>query len=101
MKELVVDLGERSYPLLIGHGLLKNCGHLVSRVVEKGKVLLVSNPTVFPLYGQQVVNSLEEEGFEVFVGLMPDGEKFKNIDETMKIIDLAVDHLAALTYQPL
>jgi 3-dehydroquinate synthase len=90
MKELAVDLGERSYPILIGHGLLSSCGHLISRVVGKGKALLVSNPTVFPLYGKQVVSSLEGEGFEVAVGLMPDGEKYKNIDETMKILDIAV-----------
>lgn len=90
MRELAVDLGERSYSVLIGTSLLKNCGHLVSKVTGPGKALLVSNPTVFPLYGQQVVASLTEAGFEVAVGLMPDGEKFKNIDETMKILDLAV-----------
>ncbi|MEN6460619.1 MAG: 3-dehydroquinate synthase [Syntrophomonas sp.] len=90
MKELVVDLGERSYPVLIGPGLLKSCGNLISRVVRKGKALLVSNPTVFPLYGPQVADSLEQAGFEVAVARMPDGERFKNIDETMKILDLAV-----------
>ncbi|MGI5921018.1 MAG: 3-dehydroquinate synthase [Syntrophomonadaceae bacterium] len=90
MKELIVDLGQRSYPVLIGRGLLKSSGNLISSVIKKGKVLLISNPTVFPLYGPEVVASLKEAGYEVIVGLMPDGERFKNIEEAMKILDLGV-----------
>lgn len=46
---------------------------------ETKKIALVSNPKVFGLYGETVQASLEKAGFEVFVWLMKDGEKHKNL----------------------
>lgn len=90
MRQVAVDLGERSYKVLIGAGLLKQSGQLLTGVLKADRILVVSNPIVYPLYGDQVVNSLRHAGFDITVGIMPDGEKYKNIDEAMKILDIAV-----------
>lgn len=91
MTKLPVKLGERSYEIFIGSGNLKQAGILVRSLSQAAKLILVSNPTVFPLYGPQLVEVLQANGFTVNVALMPDGEAYKNMEEALKILDQAVD----------
>jgi 3-dehydroquinate synthase len=87
MQELEVRLNERSYLIKIAPGILDDAGTLVRGISKTQKLILVSNPTIFPLYGQRVVTSLESAGFQVQVALMPDGETYKNMAEAEKILD--------------
>ncbi|MGI6435086.1 MAG: 3-dehydroquinate synthase [Syntrophomonadaceae bacterium] len=87
---LPVDLGNRSYDIMIGPGLLEQAGALIAQQVGMQRALLVSNPLVFSLYGEKVLQSMDEQGMTVTVALMPDGERFKNIKEAMKVLDQAV-----------
>jgi 3-dehydroquinate synthase len=88
MENLEVKLNERSYLIRIAPGILDDAGTQVRGVSKTQKLILVSNPTVFPLYGQKVVASLESAGFQVQVALMPDGETYKNMAEAEKILDV-------------
>ncbi len=90
MAKLLVDLGERSYEIIIAAGLLDKVGDLIAARSGANQLLLVSNPLVFSLYGEKVLTALSGQGFDVDVALMPDGESYKNIKEAMKIIDRAV-----------
>ncbi|MGB9110825.1 MAG: shikimate kinase, partial [Telluria sp.] len=47
---LNVDLGDRSYPIAIGRGLLDDAGLLARHLGSSGKVAIVTNTTVAPLY---------------------------------------------------
>lgn len=87
MQELEVSLNERSYFIKIASGLLNDAGALLRGISRNNKVMLVSNPTVYSLYGQKALDSLEKAGFTVHVALMPDGEAYKNMDEALKILD--------------
>ena len=87
--ELMVPLGERSYQIHIGTGLLAECSEQIAALTNS-QVLLVSNPTVFQLYGEEVLSSLAAAGLEVHQALIPDGEEYKNMDETMQVIDQAL-----------
>jgi 3-dehydroquinate synthase len=49
MKTVEVDLGDRSYPIYIGQGLL-NQGELLRKHIPGKRVLIVTNETVAPLY---------------------------------------------------
>ncbi|WP_061214818.1 3-dehydroquinate synthase [Syntrophomonas wolfei] len=91
LRELEVSLGERSYPIYIEGGSLKSSGVLLRQVSRTEKILLVSNPTVFTLYGLEVQEAMEEQGFSVSVALMPDGEQYKNQEEAFKVLDQAVE----------
>lgn len=75
MIELNVGLGERSYPIYIGEGLLEKSA-LYTPFIAGKKVMLVTNETVSPLYEQQVRKALSS--FDVDTVVLPDGEQFKD-----------------------
>lgn len=82
MKIVNVDLGERSYPIYIGSGLLEN-RELFSTHIPGKHVLIITNPTVAGFYLQTVENSLSSYNYNTL--LLPDGEKFKTLD-TLNLI---------------
>jgi len=83
MKILNVDLGERSYPIYIGQGLLKQ--DLLRQHIHGKQVMIVSNETIAPLYLKQTQNLLD--GFEQKTVILPDGEQFKNLEILNQIFD--------------
>jgi 3-dehydroquinate synthase len=89
--DLIVDLGDRSYKIIIDSNILGQAGNLIKQVTSAEKVLLVSNPLVYSIYGYMCISALQKSGFKVSLALMPDGEKYKNIDEAMKIVNQAVE----------
>jgi len=82
LRKVTINLkGEaQRYDLEIGRELLLKCGARAREILgaQTRKIALASNAKVFALYGEQVRESLEREGFQVFVWLMKDGEKYKN-----------------------
>ena len=87
MNTLTVQLAERSYPILIGPGLLED-GALIEAQVPGGTVLLVSNTTVAPLYADALKRSLK--GRTVVEAILPDGESYKTLASLSRILDVAV-----------
>lgn len=90
LRGLKVNLGERSYSIQISAGGLPKAGVYIAEATRARRFLLVSNERVYSLYGERVVKALQSQGCEVLVSLMPDGERYKNIEEAMKIIDRAI-----------
>jgi len=74
---LNVDLGERSYPIAIGPGLLDDAA-LLARHIGGNKVAIVTNTTVAPLYLDKVAGHLRALGRDVVEIVLPDGEEHKN-----------------------
>jgi 3-dehydroquinate synthase len=74
-----VGLDERSYEIVIGHGLLSKLG-LRTKEFRPSKVAIISNETVFPLYKDTVLASMKDNGIEPEIILMPDGEEHKNLE---------------------
>ncbi|KAJ6929806.1 hypothetical protein NC652_013625 [Populus alba x Populus x berolinensis] len=87
-----VDLGNRSYPIYIGSGLLDQ-PELLQRHVHGKRVLVVTNSTVAPLYLDKVVDALTRGNPNVSVDsvILPDGEKYKNMETLMKVFDKAIE----------
>jgi len=81
---LIVDLGERSYPIYIGRGLLGDPS-LLSRHLSNGPVAIVSNETVAPLYLDRLRGALGDRARVVVV--LPDGEQYKNLECLATIYD--------------
>lgn len=90
MRKLTVALGERSYPIIIAANQLQQCGELTAEVIANRKVLLVSNPRVFGLYGEKTAASLQQAGFQVEVGIVPEGETYKNMAQANRLLDMAM-----------
>lgn len=91
MSVLNVDLGDRSYPIYTGKGLLQS-PEIFSRHIKSKKALIVTNTIVGPIYSSKVRNVLEQNGIEVFEVVLPDGEEYKTMDILMRIIDAAMDY---------
>ncbi|WP_075255592.1 bifunctional shikimate kinase/3-dehydroquinate synthase AroKB [Herbaspirillum camelliae] len=83
---LNVDLGERSYPIHIGRGLLDDAG-LLPQYVKGKRVAIVTNDKVGPLYLDKVAQPLRAAGKLVTEIVLPDGEEEKNWASLMKIFD--------------
>ena len=83
-KELQVDLKDKSYPIYIGSGLLKQ--NLLVEHIKSKQVLIVSNTTVSPLYLKYVLANLA--AFHTEVIELPDGEQYKTLEYINKIFDL-------------
>ena len=77
MKTLTVSLGERSYPIYIGSGLLCR-PDLLRQHVAGDQTMTVSNEIVAPLYLARLDEAVS--GFRHDAVILPDGEQFKNLD---------------------
>ena len=83
MKELVVELGERAYPIYIGAGLLPRATDLVEGRLSE-QVLILSNTVVAPLYLEKLLDGLS--GISVHTLVIEDGEQHKTLETLNGII---------------
>ena len=84
MKTLRVDLGDRSYPIFIGSNLLCN-RELILPYLGNGRVVVVSNELVAPLYIDRINQLFGDVGFTSVI--LQDGERFKTLDSVNQIYD--------------
>ncbi len=94
MQTLSVALGERSYPIHVGGGLLDRADLIAPFLVHK-KVAVVTNPTVAPLYLERVAGVLAGEGVEVVRIIVPDGEEHKDWRTLNGIFDALLEQRCA------
>ncbi len=83
-----VDLGDRSYPIVIGNGLLDG-GLDLSEFVPGPNCLIVSNETVAPLYLDRILPNFN--GKNITTLALPDGEVHKSVATMQKILDKLVE----------
>jgi len=81
---LNVALGERSYPIYIGQGLL-GCAEFYTPHVRGKQVMVVTNTTVAPLYLDTCRQALA--GFDTDAVILPDGEQYKTLDVLNQVFD--------------
>lgn len=88
--EFRINLGERSYPVLAGASLLVQLGRRLASLSLSPRVFVVTNETVGPLYGEQVVRTLERVGFQVMYRELPDGEEYKSLESAEQLYAQAI-----------
>jgi 3-dehydroquinate synthase len=87
-----VNLPQQSYDIAIAAGSLDQLGEYMTTLQLGKKVLLVSNPTVFQLYGERAIASLKADHFEVASYILPDGENYKNLASIEKLYNTALEN---------
>ncbi len=92
MAEIRVELGERSYRIVIGSGILGKIGEQARDFGFSKRIGLVSNPVVHRLYGKAVEDSLRDAGFDVITILVPDGEEYKSLTWASNIYGELLKH---------
>lgn len=93
MQTVDVELGERSYPIYIGDGLLADTAtlsELLQPCIRGQQVAVMTNATVAELYAEQVQAALP--GYHVDVFVMQDGEQYKNLDTYGAAMDFLMSH---------
>ena len=88
---LRVSLGDRSYPILIGRSLLADVEGLISFLPSR-RVALVTNETIYPLYGEALTAKLRQQGISVLSICLPDGEQHKDWPALNQIFDALLEH---------
>jgi 3-dehydroquinate synthase len=83
---LAVQLEGKSYPIVIGSGLLHQASTYANLPKSSG-ALIVSNSSIAPLYAQQLAQTLQQTGKYAHIKTLslPDGEAYKTF-ETLNLI---------------
>ena len=90
IRELGVSLGDRSYPILVGPGLIG--GHdALARLARGRQVAIVTNTTVGALYGARMREALGEAAALITVEL-PDGEAWKDWPTLNLVFDALLEN---------
>lgn len=93
MSKIIVELDNRSYPIEIKRGLIREVGVRLKELGFSGPCAIVTNPTVYSLYGEALLQSLTGAGgFKPLLITVPDGEEYKNLSELNKIYDVLVEN---------
>jgi 3-dehydroquinate synthase len=87
VQTLKVELGSRSYPILIGAGIFSDQTVLREQLPDRD-ILLVTNTTVGPLYAAPLQHALAAQ--RVIDVRLPDGEQHKTLDNVARVLDVLV-----------
>src|ERR1700759_4368314 len=85
--QVQIDLGERSYPILIGGDLLSDPDTWAPQANRKAVSLIVTNVTVAALYGAAVGGALAPHFARGRTLALPDGEAYKDLTHLNLIFD--------------
>ena len=103
MERLTVDLGSRSYPILIGDGLLAGIGAHVAPLLKRPRTMIVTDEHVAPHYLAAVETSLTAAGIAHSALVLPAGEGTKSWDGLARLTEWLIgegversDHVVAL-----
>ncbi len=90
MKQQIVSLEGRSYPIIIGRGILGESKTLQPYIISD-QILVVTNETIAPLYLAPLKKGLISD-YHVDELVLPDGEKYKTMGTCLKIIDALLEN---------
>ncbi|MDF1480521.1 3-dehydroquinate synthase [Extensimonas sp. H3M7-6] len=90
-QEVRIALGERSYPIFIGSGLLGDAARYAG-LPAASAALIVTNTTVAPLYAERLRAALQGIYPTVYLLALPDGEPYKDWQTLNLIFDALLQH---------
>jgi len=86
MKIIKIDLGDRSYDIVIGYDVVKKSGVFLRRLALGRDAVVVTNKMLERLYGKALRSALVHSGFSVKFELVPDTERSKSLDLAAALI---------------
>lgn len=82
-----VGLGERSYEIVIGPGILREAGNLLARTLPGARTAIVTDDTVAGFHLDTLKSALENAGIGNEVITVPPGEKSKSFEHLQAVVD--------------
>ena len=92
MKDIFVNLGTDSYHIVIDRDILNRVGPHISKIINPGKAVVVTDKTVESLYGKAVFDSLSECNFDVKLVSIEPGEEQKTLSRAEELYEVLFDH---------
>ncbi len=86
-----VELGERSYPIVIGFDTVAKLGAEVARRTGASRAMVVTVPAVAKRHGPAVMRSLREAGIRARRFEVPDGDRTKSLRQAAKLYEAFLD----------
>ncbi|MEL0107031.1 MAG: 3-dehydroquinate synthase [Rhodospirillaceae bacterium] len=86
-----VDLGERSYDILIGENLLDNAGAVITEILRQPRVIVITDSNVASLHLPALETSLSKAGIETHSIILPAGEQTKDFAHLAGLLDQCLD----------
>ena len=100
MKSLKVDLGKRSYDILIGENLINKAGSLISPLLKRPRVFIITDSNVAKLYLSDLEKSLDSQKISHKSIILPAGEatkSFANLEDLLnKLFEFTPDRNVTL-----
>ena len=92
IQTLKVELGERSYPILIGDSLLQQADVLLRQagISASSRLLIITDEHVAKHYVQPLQNVLEQAGYKAAVSVIPPGEQSKSLAVYERVMTEAI-----------
>lgn len=87
MKKIHVNLGKRSYDIIVSHREIDKLGNFIKRLKIGRDAVIITNPAIKKLFGSKVKDSLASSGFNVRFQLVPDTEKAKSEKYCIKLLN--------------
>jgi 3-dehydroquinate synthase len=88
--EVTVNLGLRSYPVLIDQGIAGTLPAIVTEKFSNRRFAVVTNTTIANLYSSLIESWKKDLGCPLFT--IPDGEQYKTIDTWKSILDFLLEN---------
>jgi len=99
-ENITVDLGPRSYDILIAPSIIDNVGHLVDERMKTSKVIIISDSNVAPIYMERLSISLSAVGINYEKIILPAGEgtkSFSNFENLLNnLLELGIERTTTL-----
>ncbi len=96
MRTVKVDLGEKSYDIIIGHELSSQINSFIKAKLDAKKfsrqALVITDTNIAPLYGDKVKVLLTKAGLNVRVAVIPAGESSKRLAMAEELYTEAIEH---------
>lgn len=86
MRKVTVN-ASKTYDIIIERGAIDLVGELAKDIIAEGKVCIVSDSNVAPLYMERVKNSFAKEGIKAISCVFPAGEKSKTAQTFIEILN--------------
>jgi 3-dehydroquinate synthase len=92
MDIVAVDLGPRSYEVLIGQGLVARAGEFIAPLLRRPKVAVITDQTVAEAHLLGLTIALEEKGIALTALALPPGEATKSWDYLTRATEWMLEH---------
>lgn len=91
MQKIDINLLQNSYAIWIKRGIINNIGNEIKKIYQNKKIAIVTDTNVNKLYGKEIKDNLEENGFKVKMIIVNPGEESKSLDVLKYLYDELLD----------